>query len=92
MKTMEYNGSDLQQRVGAILAQSSWTHVLSRAELDTLHELTERLDPRFARSSKAFWESRTADQLETEKFYAWNASDADSYQKARSYLALMNHN
>jgi hypothetical protein len=89
MRHTEYNGSDLQRRVHAILAESSWTYVLSRTELDTLYELTERLDPRFAKSSREWWESRSVSQLETEKAHAWHANDADSYQKARSYLALV---
>ena len=88
MAHTEYNGSDLQRRVGAILAQSSWTYVLSQAELDTLDELTQRLDPSFAIRSRSWWESRSVSQLETEKAHAWHANDADSYQKARSYLAL----
>ena len=88
MAQAEYKGSDLERRVGAILAESAWIKVLTQAEIDTLDELTERLDFGFAYRSKEFWKGRTIDQLEMLKGQAWNASDADTYQKARSYLAL----
>lgn len=65
-----------------------WSTILSPAQLEADHALTMRLDPRHAIESRKFWESRTVIQLEILKSGAWMANDPDTYQKARSYLAL----
>ena len=67
---------------------SKWTHTLSPAELEARYALTYRLDPRFARSEREFWESRTTNQLAVLAHQAWLCNDADAYQVAKSLLAL----
>ena len=66
----------------------AWYHILSKRALEERHALTARLDPAFAAASRAFWEARTAIELSTIAAGAWYANDSDTYQLARSYLAL----
>ena len=70
------------------MALSPWTHILSSAELDARHALTAQLDPAFAAAERAFYASRTVNQLKSLEVGAWNANDPDTYQFARSYAAL----
>lgn len=70
-------------------AQSQWTHILAQDEIDARFEQTRFLDERFAREERRFYATRTADQLRALIHQAWLCNDADGYQMARSYLALM---
>lgn len=67
---------------------SAWSALLSSAEIEARHERTEKLDPRFARTNRAWWETRTVEELRAAASGAWYANDAETYQLARSYLAL----
>jgi hypothetical protein len=71
-------------------AQSQWTHVLTQAEIDARFDLTHAVDPRFAREQRRFYATRTSNELKALINQAWLCNDADGYQMARSYLALMN--
>jgi hypothetical protein len=66
-----------------------WTDLLNRQEIEAQFALTASIDPRFARSQREFYESRTAAQLGALAQQAWNCNEADNYQLARSYAALM---
>lgn len=70
------------------IIESKWTHILSPSELEARYALTYRLDPRFARSERAFWESRTPDQLKVLADQSWVCNEPDAYQIARSLLTL----
>lgn len=65
-----------------------WVHILSQAEIDLRHTLRASIDPRFATADRAFYESRTAAQLQGIAAGAWNCNDSTTYQMARSYLTL----
>jgi hypothetical protein len=67
---------------------SQWTRILTAAELDTLFALTAKLDPRFARQQREWYEARTVQELRSHMNGAWNANDSDGYQMARSFIAL----
>jgi hypothetical protein len=67
---------------------SPWIYILSAAELKAHYALTAKLDPRFAKQEREFYEGRTVPQLHVIKAGAWNANELTSYQLARSYLAL----
>lgn len=69
--------------------QSKWVDILTSAQLDAQYALTASIDPSFAERDRKWWESRTAQQLKQEMHYAWNCATGDSYQRARSYLSLM---
>lgn len=68
--------------------KSPWAHILSPAEIDAHHALTASIDPRFAATDRAFYESRTGAQLANLAAGAWNCNDPTGYQVARSYAAL----
>ena len=70
------------------MAASQWSDILSSAELEAHYTLTASLDPRFAKEERAFYESRTVNQLEVLAAQAWNCNEATAYQLARSYAAL----
>lgn len=63
-----------------------WNTVLTRAEIDASHALTAKLDPAFAARDRAWYASRTANQLSALASGAWNCNDSTTYQMARSYL------
>ena len=67
---------------------SQWTTILTAGELEARHASIAKLDARFADSSRKFWESRTASQLEVLVHQSWLCNDAEAYQIARSLLAL----
>ena len=67
---------------------SQWSHILTAAELDARFALTAKLDPRFAREQRAWYETRTVQQLRSEMNGSWNANDSDGYQLARSFIAM----
>lgn len=67
---------------------SKWNTLLTAGELEALYALTKRLDPAFAARERKFWESRTTAQLETIVDQSWLCNDAESYQVAKSLLAL----
>jgi len=68
---------------------SQWSKILNAAELAAYHARTAQLDPLFAAKQRAFYEGRTADQLDTLTHQAWEGNNADTYQLARSYRALL---
>lgn len=66
---------------------SPWTHILTADEIDTRHARTAKLDARFARADREFYESRTAAQLSVLAYGAWMSNNSDTYQVALSYMA-----
>ena len=68
---------------------SKWTRVLTASEIADQFDLAASLDPSFAVQSRAFWSAQTAEQLLALKCQAWDCNDADQYQMASSYLALI---
>jgi hypothetical protein len=69
-------------------AMNTWTDILTADQLAAKYAFTATLDPRFAAEDRKFWESRTVAQLHGLKAGAWNCNEGETYQKARSYLAL----
>lgn len=67
---------------------SPWIDLLTPADIAKRRALTASLDPRFAASEQAFWESRSVPELRTIAAGAWLANNPDSYQMARSLIAL----
>ena len=70
------------------MTASAWNTILTAAELDAHYALTASLDPRFAKSERDFYESRTINQLRVLAAQAWDCNEPTGYQLARSYLAL----
>ncbi len=70
------------------MTQSQWSHTMSRAELEAHYALTASLDPSFAKGERAFYESRTVNQLRALAAQAWNSCEPTPYQMAQTYLAL----
>ncbi len=70
------------------MEHSPWTDILSAAELSRRYAITESLDPCFAADQRAFYETRTLNQLRALMQQAWNCNEADAYQLARSYSTL----
>ena len=71
------------------MTASAWNAILTAAELDAHYALTASLDPRFAKSERTFYESRTPAQLRVLAAQAWDCCEPTGYQLARSYLALV---
>lgn len=67
---------------------SQWSHVLSQAEINAYHALTASLDPAYASGERAWYESRTVNQLKVAAAQAWDANIPTAYQLAKSYLVL----
>jgi hypothetical protein len=67
---------------------SAWTKVLTKEEIAAYHALTATLAPSFARGQREFYESRSDGELRSLMNGAWNCSEGDAYQLARSYLNL----
>jgi hypothetical protein len=65
-----------------------WSKLLSAAEIEADFALTASLDPAFAGASRTFWATRSAGELRVLRDGAWLANDPDTYQMARSLLAL----
>lgn len=65
---------------------NKWINPLTAEQLEAQHALAARLDPAFAKADREFWESRTEPQLRVLKAQAWDANDADGYQRANTYL------
>lgn len=63
-----------------------WNRPLTAEELEAHYKLTESLDPAFARQDRAFWESRTRNQLSALRHQAWMTNDRDQYCMAQTYL------
>jgi len=68
---------------------SQWSEILNAAQLKAYHARTAQLDPAFAAKQAAFYESRSADQLDVLTSQAWESNTPDTYQLARSYRALI---
>ena len=68
---------------------NQWSHILTAAELDAHWALTAKLDPRFARQCREFYESRTASQLRVLVAQSWDCCEPTGYQLARSHAALL---
>lgn len=68
---------------------SKWTDVLSKDELGAHWELVKKLDPKFARASREYYETRTRQELAADMHKAWNCNDGDWYQLAHSYHHLI---
>lgn len=67
---------------------NAWVDILTAEQLNAGYASTAELDPRFAADDRKFWETRTVAQLFGLKAGAWNCNEGETYQKARSYLAL----
>jgi len=67
---------------------SQWSVTLSAAEIEEAHKRAEVIDPLFAVRDRAFYQSRTIEQLSALTAGAWEANDATGYQMARSYWAV----
>jgi hypothetical protein len=66
----------------------NWNTILSRSDIDAHHQLTASLDPAFADRERAFYASRSDNQLRTLAAQSWNCNERTAYVLARSYLAL----
>ena len=71
------------------MTASPWNTVLTAEGLNAHYALTASLDPQFAREERAFYESRTLNQLRVHATQAWNCCDPTAYQLARSHAALV---
>ncbi len=80
---------DAGNRVG--VPPSRWTHVMTREQLRARHALTASLGPDFAERERLWYEARTEGELRTAMVWAWNLAEDDTYQLARTYLALTFH-
>lgn len=67
---------------------SQWSHILTAAELHAHYTLTAKLDPAFAASERAYYETRTLNQLRALAAQAWECCTPTAYQLARSHAAL----
>lgn len=67
---------------------SQWSQILTTAEINAYHALTASLDPAFAAKERAWYESRTVNQLKSSAAQAWDWNHPTAYQLAKSYLAL----
>lgn len=65
---------------------SRWTKILTKAELDAHWELVNKLDPKFAKAAREYYETRTQQELALDVRRAWACNDGDWYQLAQSYL------
>jgi hypothetical protein len=65
-----------------------WSAILTPAEIDAYHTRIAELDPGFAAQDRAWYLSRTADQLRTSAHQMRRCNCGESYQMARSYLAM----
>lgn len=65
-----------------------WTETLDASGLAAHYAVTAKLDPRFAREEREFYETRSAAQLRALAAGAWNANNSTGYMLARSYLAM----
>lgn len=72
----------------ARLMVNPWRDLLTADELQTYWNDTAKLDARFARQAKAYWESRTVSQCDALASQAWLCNSSDQYQLARSYAAI----
>lgn len=68
--------------------ESPWNKILSAAELATYWADVAKLDPSFSYRSRTWYESRTPDELRGTRVGAWNCCDSETFQLARSYIAL----
>ena len=68
---------------------NQWHHILTADELTSSYALTAKLDPAFAAQARAFYDSRSAAQLDVLAAQAWNGNNPTSYQLARSHRALL---
>lgn len=71
------------------MAASQWSQILTSEELQVQNDRTASIDPRYARRSRAFYESRTLSQLKVLAAQAWDCNEPGVYQLARSYAALI---
>jgi hypothetical protein len=67
---------------------SHWNTILTPEEINAYHARTAELDPSFAAQDRAWYLSRTANQLRTSAHQMWLCNCGSSYQMARSYLAM----
>jgi hypothetical protein len=81
--------SGMEQTHMLTATASPWNTTLTTHELDAHYALTASIDPRFAREERAFYESRTLNQLKVLAAQSWNCCEPTGYQMARSYVALM---
>lgn len=67
---------------------SLWNTMLTADELDAHWERVAGLDAAFAARARAFWESRTPNQLDALAHQAWLTNDSEQNMLARSYRAI----
>lgn len=63
-----------------------WGQAPTTAELEAAYALTASLDPAFAATDRAWWESRTLVQLQSQRGYAYNLSNEEMYARANYYI------
>lgn len=63
-----------------------WGQTPTTAEIEAAYTLTASLDPSFAATDRAWWESRTLPQLQAQRGYALNLSNEEMYGKANYYI------
>jgi len=68
---------------------SQWSKILSPAEIEASHARTAALDPAFAARDRAFYQSRTINELRALAVGSWNCNNATGYQMAQSYGAML---
>lgn len=66
-----------------------WNTVATETQLKDYHNMTAKIDYAFAQKEKAFYKSRTVNDLKSLARQAWNCNQVDSYVLANSYLALI---
>ncbi len=71
------------------MGSSQWNTILTAAELDRHYKLLALVDSYFAAEQRAFYESRTVEQLRAHAQEAWNCCSPTGYQLARSHAALL---
>lgn len=67
---------------------SQWSKVLNAAEIEAQFAFTAKLDPSFARGQREWYNTRTINELRSAMTGAWNCNESESYQLARSFLAI----
>jgi hypothetical protein len=72
----------------ALSFEIHWNTVLTAEQIEEYFQLTYKLDPRFARLEREFWQSRTAPQLAALAAGAWRSNDRETFVMAKSYAAL----
>lgn len=63
-----------------------WYTILTREQIAAHYARMASLDPRMARQTREWYESRTFVQLRTIRAQAWTANDRETFCLANSYM------